>query len=650
MEHHLSNVLVMVVALGVTAHWVAWRFKLPAIVLFTIAGLVAGPLMGWLQPSQDLGAVFRPVVSLCVAIILFEGGLNLRFHELREAAAGVRRLCSIGALLSWVLGSLAAHAIGGLSWPVSLTLGAILVVTGPTVILPMLRQAGLNRRSASYLKWEGIINDPIGALLTVLIFQYFLFQNHGSGPLEDVFVNMGWGILIALMMGGLGALALGRSFEQGWVPEFLKAPITMGLVLVVYALANRAQPEAGLLAVTIMGLVLGNMDLPSMEPMRRFKEYVAILLVSSVFIMLTADLNPELLLHLDWRSGLLLVAVVFLVRPLAVIAATQFTDMEWRDRVLLALFAPRGIVAAAVAGVIGPELVAAGYPDGELLLPMVFAVIVVTVVVYGFSLRSLARWLKLSSDPHGVLIVGASPWSTELARSLSKDLKLGVLLVDSSWHRLREARLAGVPVIYGEVLSEQVQQSMELNEIACVLTATSNDAYNSLVCNHFSGHLEHDRVFQLPMYSDDAKGSKSLARPLRGITAFGETAQYEELWRCHFEDWKFFKTRITEGYGYEDFLRESPAGAVIIGILREDGLFQFHSPLSPARPRNGDTVVYYASVKLAAARLESMTEGNAEAAKVEAADQQTRADEPAAPEGKPTTGIRPSSDTPLTDV
>ncbi len=612
MEHHLSNVLVTVVALGVGAHWVAWRFKLPAIVLFTIAGLVAGPLLGWLQPSEDLGPVFRPVVSLCVAIILFEGGLTLRLHELKESASGVRRLCSIGALLSWVLGSLAAHTIGGLSWPVALTLGGILVVTGPTVILPMLRQAGLNRRSASYLKWEGIINDPIGALLTVLVFQYFLFQSQGGGTIEDVFVNMGWGILIAAFMGTVAAFALGRSFDRAWVPEFLKAPMTMGLVLVVYALANNFQPEAGLLSVTVMGLVLGNMDLPSLEPLRRFKEYVAILLVSSVFILLTADLKPELLLHLDWRSGLLLVAVIFLVRPVAVIAATQFTDMQWRDRVLLALFAPRGIVAAAVAGVIGPDLVAAGYPDGELLLPMVFAVIVVTVVVYGFSLRSLGRWLGLSSDPHGVLIVGASPWSTELARSLSKDLKLGVILVDSSWHRLREARLAGVPVLYGEVLSEQVQQSMELNEIACVLAATSNDAYNSLVCSHFSGQLEHDRVFQLPMYSDDANGSKALARPLRGITAFGENAQYEELWRCHFQDWKFFKTRITEGYSYEDFQRESPAGAVIIGILREDGLFQFHSPLSPARPRNGDTVVYYASIKLAAARLqdEEMKNGN----------------------------------------
>lgn len=604
MEHHLSLVLVTVVALGVGAHWVAWWLKLPAIVLFTIAGLVAGPLLGWLQPSEDLGEVFRPVIGLCVAVILFEGGMNLRLHELKEAASGVRRLCSIGAILSWILGSAAAHGIGGLSWPVALCLGAILVVTGPTVILPMLRQAGLNRRSASYLKWEGIINDPIGALLTVLVFQYFLFQSQGGGPVDQVFITMGWGILIALVLGASGALVLGRVFEHGWAPEFLKAPLTLGFVLVVFASANAIQADAGLLAVTIMGLILGNMDLPSLEPMRRFKEYIATLLVSSVFILLTADLDPELLVHLDWRSALLLLTVIFLVRPLAVMVATMFTDMEWRDRALLALFAPRGIVAAAVAGVIGPELVAAGYEDGALLLPLVFSVIILTVVLYGFSLSSLARWLGLSSDPHGVLIVGASPWSTELARKLSKDLKLNVLLVDSSWHRLRDARLAGVQVIYGEVLSEQVQQSLELTEIACVLAATSNDAYNSLVCGHFATHLERDRVFQLPMYSDDTNGIKSLARPLRGISAFNESAQYEELWRCHFQGWKFYKTRITEGYTYEDFQRESPAGMIAIGILREDGLFQFHAPLSPARPRNGDTVIYYASAKLAAVRLD----------------------------------------------
>lgn len=597
MDIHLSQVLVMVVALGVAAQWLAWRYRVPAIVLLALAGLIAGPVLGWVRPSEDIGPLLRPVISLCVAVILFEGGLNLRFHELREASSGIKRLCSIGAAFAWLVGSLCAYTIGDLSLPVSLVFGAIIVVTGPTVIIPMLRQAGLNRRTASYLKWEGILNDPVGALLTVLVVQYFVFRGEAETA-DHVFVTMGWGIMGALALGTSGAWFLGQTFRKSWAPDFLKAPLTLGLVLVVYSVANTVQHEAGLLATTVMGVVLGNMDIPHMDSMRRFKEYITILLVSSVFVLLTADLQPEILLELDWHAVALICAVLFFVRPMAVLLATSFTDMPWPDRLLVSWIAPRGIVAAAVAGVFGPEMLDAGYEDGALLVPLIFAVIFATVLLHGFSIGFLAKWLGLANDPHGVLLVGASPWSTELARSLNKDLGIDVLLVDSSWHRLREARLSGVEVIYGEVLSDNVQNSLELNEIGCVLSATSNDAYNSLVCGHFSGEMERDLIFQLPMYSDDASGDRGLNRPLMGISAFSDNAQYEELWRCHFQGWKFFKTRITESYSYEDFQRDCPTGAMIIGTLREDGSFRFFSPLSPTRPRAGDTVVYYSKSKL----------------------------------------------------
>ena len=596
MDTHLSHVLVLVVGLGVLAQWLAWRYRVSAIVLLALSGLVAGPLLGWVNPSEDIGELLRPIIGLCVAVILFEGGLSLRFHELKEASAGIKRLCSIGAVFAWVVGTLCAHVIGQLSWPVSLVFGAIIVVTGPTVIIPMLRQAGLNRRTASYLKWEGILNDPVGALLTVLVVQYFVFRGELESA-EHVFVTMGWGIMAAMVLGGAGAWFLGQTFKRSWAPDYLKAPLTLALVLVVYTVANMVQHEAGLLATTVMGVVLGNMDLPNMDSMRRFKEYITILLVSSVFVLLTADLQPEVLLHLDWHAGALVLSVLFIVRPMAVFMATAFTDMPWQDRLLVGWIAPRGIVAAAVAGVFGPVMVDAGYQEGELLVPLIFAVIFSTVILHGFTIRHLARWLGLASDPHGVLIVGASPWSTELARSLHKDLGVEVLLVDSSWHRLRDARLAGIKVLYGEVLSENVQHSLELNEIGCVLTATSNDAYNSLVCTQFSQELERDQVYQLPMYSDDNGGAKGLARPLVGVAAIGDNAQYEELWRCHFQSWKFFKTRITDSYVYEDFQRDCPTGAMIIGTFHEDGRFEFYSHLSP-RPRSGDTVVYYSKSKL----------------------------------------------------
>ena len=607
MTHDLLNVLVLVVSLGVIAQWIAWRLRLPAIVLFLIAGVIVGPVFGWVRPSVDLGDVYRPVVSLCVAVILFEGGLTLRLHEFKEAASGVKRLVSIGAIFAFGLGSLAAKGIGDLDWPVALVFGAIMVVTGPTVIIPLLRQARLNRRTASYLKWEGIINDPIGALAAVLIFQFFVYSG-GGDPLDSVLISLGIGSVAAILIGGGAALLIGWAFRNAYVPEYLKAPVMLAGVLVVFAASNTVQHEAGLLAVTLMGMVLGNLELPNFEEMRRFKEYITILLVSSVFVLLTADLDPVTISHLDWHAIALVASMLIIVRPLAILLATVGADMKWNERLLLSWIAPRGIVAAAVAGLFGPEMLDAGYEDAELLLPLVFAMVLSTVTLHGFTISWLATRLDLATPDDGVLIVGASPWTTELAQSLSKELNLSVLLVDSSWHRLREARLAGVNVIYGEILSDELQLSLQLNGVNVVLAATSNDAYNALVCRNFAGRLEHDRVFQLPMYAPDEgnrQKSKAVARPFTGIPAFADNAQYEELWRRHFQNWKFYKTKITEAYTYEDFLSDLPDESICIGVVREGTRLTFHAPHAPIKPKPGETVVYYAPKKPGAAESEA---------------------------------------------
>ncbi len=588
-----ADLIVLIFALGVLAQWLAWRWRLPAIVLFAAAGLLIGPVFQVVDPSVVLGDIFRPVVSLCVAIILFEGGLNLHWHELSSAASGVKRLVSVGALLSFIFGSLAAHWIGGLSVPVAMVFGAIIVVTGPTVIMPLLRQARLNRRTASYLKWEGIINDPVGALAAVLIFQVFVLSDPSadSGLLSGLFRALVAGI----GLGGGVAWLLGRAFNSSAIPEYLKAPCTLASVLVVFVLANHMQHEAGLLAVTVMGLAMGNMDLPSMEEMRRFKEYITLMLVSSVFVLLTADIDPAIIGTLDWRAAALILALMFVVRPAAVLLATLWTDMRWSERLLVAWIAPRGIVAAAVAGVFGPDLVAAGFPDGELLAPLVFALVFATVICHGFTISWLARRMDLTVSPNTVLLVGASPWTIALAQMLNRELSGNILLVDNSWHRLREARLAGVPVKYGEILSEELQQGLEMASVNCVLSATSNDAYNALVCRHFSAELGREKVFQLPMYAaEESHKRRHVAKPLTGVMAFSNNSQYEELWRRHFQGWSFSKTRITDTYSWESFLADVAGESIPIGMIQKGGRMLFHAPLSPIRPQPGDTVIYYA--------------------------------------------------------
>ncbi|WP_405231601.1 cation:proton antiporter [Lentisalinibacter salinarum] len=594
-EDQIVLVIVGVVALGVAAQWVAWRLRLPAIVLLAGSGLIVGPGLGWINPSAELGDLLRPVISLCVAIILFEGGLSLRLAELKEAARGVQRLVYLGAPFGWAAATLCAHYIGGLDWAVSLVFGAIMVVTGPTVIMPLLRQSALNRRTASYLKWEGIVNDPIGALLAVLVFQFFVFSGEGSG-LAEVMQGVGLAITSGLVFGGLGGWLTGRAFRAGMVPEYLKSPVMLGLVLVVYEASNLMQHEAGLLAVTIMGIVVANMNLPGIGDMKRFKEYITIMLVSVVFVLLTADLNVESLTSIGWRGAALIAAIMVVARPAAIMLATIGAKMEFRERLLLSWIAPRGIVAAATAGVMGPRLVDAGY-DADVLLPLVFAVIFATVFAHGLSLNWLAGRLGLSSRHRdSVVIVGASPWTIELARTL-QGLKVNVLVADSSWHNLRAARLAGVPVFYGDILSEFAEESVELAHVRTVLAATSNDAYNALVCTQIAPEVGQRHVFQLPMGTETEDDPKAIARPRRGNVAFGKDAVFERLWRLYVRGWGFYKTKLSENYSYSDFLSERPEDAMQVILLDSDGDVDLFSVQHELEPKPGDTIVYFAPGK-----------------------------------------------------
>jgi NhaP-type Na+/H+ or K+/H+ antiporter len=597
---HATETLALVAVLGLSAQWVAWRLRIPSVVLLTLFGLLAGPMLGLIHPSEALGQAFDPLIKLGVATILFEGGLALRWHELRQAAAGVNRLITVAVVLSLCLGSAAAHLIGDLSWPVAIVFGAIAVVTGPTVILPLLRQARLKRRPASYLKWEGIVNDPTGALLATVAFQYFV--GTGEASVGGSLLHLALGFSGAALLGGFGGWLLGRAYLAGMAPEYLKGPLALAAALGAYALANLMLEEAGLVAATTMGLVLGNMRLPSISEIRRFKEYAAVLLVSAIFVLLTSDLDPRIMLNLDWRSAGVIAAVVFLVRPISVAIATFRAGMSWQERVLVGWIAPRGVVAAAVAGVFGPALAGHGYAGGDLLLPLVFALILVTVVAHGFSLGWLARRLGLSAPGEGgLLIAGSTPWSTGLAEALH-ERKVPVVLADSSWQRLRTARLAGVPVYFGELTSEEAETSLELGEIGSLLAATSNDAYNALVCAHFSPELGRQRVFQLPPGEQQERRRPVAAA--RGRTAFAEQAQYEELERDWYLGWGFQGANITEDYGPDAVVAGLPEGALPLLVLTQRGTVQVVEAERELKAQEGDRVLWFGCKEVCTPRLQ----------------------------------------------
>lgn len=595
MEQNLIFIFSLIVVLGISAEWLAWRLHVPAIVLLLSIGFLVGPVMGWINPAQDFGAMFHPIIALSVAIILFEGGLNLQWHEYKEAGVDVNRLVVIGLPLTWILGTLAAHFIGGLSWPIALIFGAIIVVTGPTVLLSLLKEARLQRRATALLKWEGIINDPLGALLAILVFEYFMNWHAGYSVFEAL-GTLGLGLLVAIAAGiGVG-YGLSWAFHKEHVPEFLKSPVMVGVVLFLYIAINAVQEEAGLLAVTAMGVVIANQRLRNIEDLRRFKQHITVILIAVLFIVLTANIDIHDLARLDGGSLALVAAIIFLIRPLAVYLATLGTGIKWQERLLIAWIAPRGIVAASMAGLFGAQLIEHGFEDADQLLPLVFVLIAVTVSLHGLTIKWLGRRLGLASrHPNGVLIVGATPWSIELAHAF-KDLQVPVIITDTSWDHLRPARMTNLQVYRGQILAETTEAALELNEISHVLAMTANDSYNSLVCTRFASELGHNQVFQLASTSggERAKEKEALARTARGRIAFDERTRYEDLMRYHYHGWQFYKTRLTEEYTYDDYIQDSQEKALSIAIVtkREQVLFYPLAEFEP--PEAGDIVISYA--------------------------------------------------------
>jgi NhaP-type Na+/H+ or K+/H+ antiporter len=590
---HFSGFFILITVLGISAQWLAWRFRLPAILLLSLAGLAAGPGLGLIHPGEQLGAMLNPLVGLLVSVILFEGGMNLRIHELKEAGPGVKRLATYGVAITWVLGSMAAHYVGALSWPVAIIFGTIIVVTGPTVIMPLLRQARLKQRPASLLKWEGIINDPIGALLAVLVFEYFQYAGSDAALLQ-VIGGLAAAIAASVTLGVGGGYLLGKAFSRDDVPEFLKAPVTLAFVLLCYGVANLAQHEAGLLATTLLGMTLGNMRLRSIEELRRLKEYVTILLVSGIFVILTANLDPHILTRLDWRSGVLLALVVFAIRPVSVLVSTIGLGMDWRERALLSWIAPRGVVAVTIAGVFAAGLAAKGYPGADLLLPLIVSLVLITVVLHGSTIGWLARKLGLAAaSQNGILIVGASNWSTDLAIELKK-MNVPILIADSSWYNMSKARLAGIRTHYGEILSEHAEMELELNDVGFLFAVTANDAYNAFVCTRFAAEFGRNQVLQLPMHgATGTEEKKSIKLANRGLIAMREGATKEELERRHYLNWQFKKTKFTQTFSHENYLQIESAEALPILLLRPDGTVLFQSEEFPLKPAEEDVLLSF---------------------------------------------------------
>lgn len=586
--------IAIIAAASLLAQWLGWRFRIPSIVPLLILGFVLG-VAGLIHPQSLLGDLFQPFVSVAVAIILFEGSLNLSFKDIKLAKRALRHVVLIGAPLGWVLIALSGHYIAGLSWPTAVTFGGLLIVTGPTVIMPLLRHARLNMRVGSILKWEGIINDPIGAIFAVIAYEYF---KHTSNPdmYADTFLLQA-GVIIAgvILLSYLLGLLLAWLMERGFIPEFLKNAFLLGTVVCLFVACNFLLHESGLIAVTVLGVTLANRGVSSIEEIKRFKETVTLLLVSGVFILLTATIDPAILLDINVMGIVFLASIILVARPVTIAMSAIGTKMTWQEIVYVSLIAPRGIVCAAVSGVLGPLLVSAGFADGQQMLPLAFAFVLITVVLNGFLAKPLGEKLGLAAVvENGLIIVGASPWAIQLAEVLqSRDVP--VIIVDKNWHRLKDVRFANIPFYYGEALSDETDYSMELAQYDTILAATDNPAYNALVCNKFVHEFGRERVFQLAPKEQEDTERKQITNTMRGKTLAGEGLDYQEIWELFYKGWRFRTTRIHEEHNLDKILRHEDTSdePSIFGVIRPDGGLEFLEAGKELALRNGDVVLLF---------------------------------------------------------
>ncbi|GAP63260.1 hypothetical protein ARMA_1683 [Ardenticatena maritima] len=526
MEHHTILVLAGIVVLGIGCQWLAWRLKIPAILPLLITGFLVGPVFDWLHPRELLGELFFPSISLSVAIILFEGALTLEFREIRRLRGVVRNLITVGALVTLVGGALAARLLIGLPWLISFLFGALIVVTGPTVIGPLLRNIRPTQRVASILKWEGILIDPIGALLAVIIFDIIIAEGPLGNPSLIAISTFARIMIIGLVLGLLSGYITAFLIKRYWVPDYLNELFALAMVIGVFALSDVLQSESGLLAVTVMGVVLANSGLHQLHDMWHFKERISILLISTLFIILAANVSFEQLSLLGVNSLLLLGVVLFILRPLSIWVSTLNSDLSRNERLFLSWVAPRGIVAASVSSLFAFRLEELGYAEAAILAPLTFLVIVGTVFLHGSTAKWVAQRLGVAeADPQGFLMMGATAFARALAKLL-KENGFNVLLVDTNRHNVRAARIEGLEAHQGNLLSESVQEDLSLSGLGHFLALTSNDEANALACVHMRDTFGARKVYQLPPREENGQ---EFASGLMGRILFDERATYETL-------------------------------------------------------------------------------------------------------------------------
>lgn len=584
MHEHIQILLAAITFFGIACHWLAWRIKLPAIVFLLVAGILAGPVTGFILPDKLFGELLFPFISLSVAVILFEGGLTLKLRDIKGLGGAVVNLLTLGVILTWAIAALGAKLLVGFSWHLALLFGALMTVTGPTVIKPLLRTMRPKSEIAKVLHWESIILDPVGALLTVLMYQYIVSNEPGQ-EVSITFLTM---IVTGLFTGALGAYILALLLRHNIIPHYLQNVFTLALVLMIFALSNVIHLESGLLAVTLMGMLLANMEDVDTEDILFFKESLSVLLISVLFILLAARLELAPLMEIGWKALGMLAIILFLARPISVIASTLGTSLSWRARTLLCWIAPRGIVAAAVSALFALRLEELGHQEATLLVPLTFFIIIGTVFLQGISARHLALLLKVADpEPNGVLIVGANPVARAIAEALHSQ-NIPLRLTDTGWENVRAARMEGFDTYFGRVVSEHADRHLELVGIGKLLAMSPHSSLNSLACIRFKPEFGSENIFRLQTTDEEqTEDQKAIHHSFRGQKLFGEEITHAKLASLLSQGAEIHITTLSSDFDWPNYQEKFQHHSIPLFALDTQNRLYFFTADTNLQPKPG---------------------------------------------------------------
>lgn len=513
-----------VLILGVLSQYFAWKFKIPAILPLILTGLLVGPISSewlssdgtkWIEPIWNGTEGLLPeqilfhFISLAIGLILFEGGLTLKFSELKKMGPVIAKLITLGAMTTFIGVAIPTHYILGLSWEISFLFSALIIVTGPTVISPILRNIPLKKNVSTLLKWESILIDPIGALVAVLVFE---FINAGEGKSYSIiaFYDFAKVLFFGIVIGFISAKIISFSIKKNLIPNFLINVVVLATVLTVFIFSDAFTHESGLLSVVVMGIFLGNSGLSQLEDLIKFKETLSLLLISILFILLASKMElSELKLVFNWESLLVFLIVILVVRPLGIFISTSNSALSLNEKIFISWLGPRGIVAAGIASLFGIKLVNDGMVYAEFLTPLVFMVVFGTVFLNSTTARILAKILSVFlKNSEGILIIGASKFPRQIALYLEKIGK-NVILIDSNKSKVSKAKSIGLKALNSDIYSNKLLDDLELSEVGYLFALTGNEEIDKFAIQKFKSQFGENGAYSL-FGSNQSKSSNDI--------------------------------------------------------------------------------------------------------------------------------------------